>query len=84
VVKGDSLSASIAAASILAKVTRDRLMLEMDEIYPQYSFKKHKGYGTKVHCDAILMYGPCEIHRPKFLEKLLKANYEKLPANSHD
>lgn len=71
VVKGDALSCSIAAASILAKVTRDRLMLEEDEKYPEYNFKKHKGYGTKEHTDAILKYGVSPIHRPSFLKKLL-------------
>ena len=71
VVKGDAKSCSIAAASILAKVTRDRLMLEEDEKYPQYNFKKHKGYGTKEHTDAILKYGMSPIHRPSFLKKLL-------------
>ncbi len=71
VVKGDAKSASIAAASILAKVTRDRLLLEYDKKYPQYNFKKHKGYGTKEHTDLILKYGPCDIHRMSFLKKLL-------------
>ena len=71
VIKGDALSCSIAAASILAKVTRDRLMLEEDKKYPQYNFKKHKGYGTKEHTDAILKYGVSPIHRPSFLKKLL-------------
>lgn len=71
VVKGDAKSASIAAASILAKVTRDRLMLEEDMKYPEYNFKKHKGYGTKEHTDAILKYGMSPIHRPSFLKKLL-------------
>lgn len=71
VVKGDALSCSIAAASILAKVTRDRLMLEEDKKYPEYNFKKHKGYGTKEHTDAILKYGVSPIHRPSFLKKLL-------------
>ncbi len=70
VVKGDSLSMSIAAASILAKVTRDRLMLELDEKYPVYEFKKHKGYGTALHMDLIRKYGPSECHRPSFLKKL--------------
>lgn len=70
VVKGDSLSMSIAAASILAKVTRDRLMLELDEKYPLYEFKKHKGYGTKLHMDLIRKYGPSECHRPSFLKKI--------------
>ena len=70
VVKGDSLSMSIAAASILAKVTRDRLMLELDEKYPLYEFKKHKGYGTALHMDLIRKYGPSDCHRPSFLKKL--------------
>ena len=68
---GDALSASIAAASVLAKVTRDRLMVEMEDIYPGYDFKKHKGYGTKVHRDALLELGPCPIHRMSFLGKIL-------------
>lgn len=71
VVKGDAKSASIAAASILAKVTRDRLLIEYDQKYPEYNFKKHKGYGTKEHTDLILKYGPCEIHRLSFLKNLL-------------
>ncbi len=71
VVKGDAKSASIAAASILAKVSRDRLLLEYDEKYPEYNFKKHKGYGTKEHTDLILEYGPSPIHRMSFLKKLL-------------
>lgn len=70
VVKGDSLSMSIAAASILAKVTRDHLMLELDKKYPLYEFKKHKGYGTALHMDLISKYGPSECHRPSFLRKL--------------
>ena len=70
IVKGDSLSASIAAASILAKVTRDRLMEELDEAYPQYGFSVHKGYGTKRHYEALREYGPCPIHRRTFLKKL--------------
>jgi len=65
-VSGDSKSASIAAASIIAKVTRDRMMYEFDEKYPEYSFGKHKGYGTKVHIEAIQKYGLCSIHRPSF------------------
>ena len=70
VVKGDAKSISIAAASILAKVSRDRVMYEAAKKYPEYAFDKHKGYGTKVHCDAILKYGPCEIHRETFLKKI--------------
>lgn len=69
VVKGDSLSANIAAASILAKVTRDRLMEELDQAYPQYGFAVHKGYGTKRHYEALREYGPCPIHRMTFLKK---------------
>ena len=69
IVKGDSLSASIAAASILAKVTRDRLMEEYDAQYPQYGFAVHKGYGTRRHYAALREYGPCEIHRRTFLKK---------------
>lgn len=70
VVKGDANSASIAAASILAKVSRDRALVELDMQYPQYGFAKHKGYGTKAHYDAILQYGPSPVHRPSFLRKL--------------
>lgn len=69
IVKGDSLSASIAAASILAKVTRDRLMEELDAAYPQYGFAVHKGYGTKRHYEALREFGPCPIHRMSFLKK---------------
>ena len=69
VVHGDSLSASIAAASILAKVTRDDYMLEMAQAYPQYGFDIHKGYGTKAHYAALQQYGPCPIHRKTFLKK---------------
>lgn len=72
VVKGDSLSASIAAASILAKVSRDRYMKKLAEKYPEYRFDKHKGYGTKLHNELILEYGPCPVHRMSFLKKLLK------------
>ena len=71
IVKGDSKSMSVAAASILAKVTRDRLLLEYAEKYPQYGFEKHKGYGTKAHIEAIKEYGITDIHRPSFLKKLL-------------
>ena len=69
VVKGDSLSASIAAASVLAKVTRDDLMLEMAETYPEYGFEIHKGYGTKAHYEALRKYGASPIHRQSFLKK---------------
>lgn len=71
VVKGDSLSMSIACASILAKVSRDRLMYKYDEKYPEYGFAKHKGYGTKLHTQVLREIGPCEIHRPSFLKKIL-------------
>ena len=70
VIKGDSLSANIAAASILAKVTRDRFMEEQDALYPQYGFALHKGYGTQAHYAALREYGPCPIHRRTFLKKL--------------
>lgn len=70
VVKGDAKSMSIAAASVLAKVTRDRFMLELDEKYPEYQFKKHKGYGTKLHYEALEKYGVSPVHRVTFLKKL--------------
>ena len=69
VVKGDSISPSIAAASILAKVSRDRYMVQMAERYPQYRFEKHKGYGTKLHYEMLDKFGPCPIHRLSFLKK---------------
>lgn len=68
VVKGDTCCVSIAAASILAKVTRDRFMMDMAELYPMYYFEKHKGYGTKDHYNALREFGPCPIHRPSFLK----------------
>lgn len=71
VVKGDATSASIAAASILAKVARDRYMLEQAKLYPQYGFEKHKGYGTAEHRAALLQYGMSPIHRASFLTKIL-------------
>lgn len=71
IVKGDAKSMSIAAASILAKVSRDRLMLEYGEKYPEYKFEKHKGYGTKLHIEALKEYGVSPIHRPSFLKKIL-------------
>ncbi len=70
VIKGDSLSASIAAASVLAKVTRDDMMLELAKEYPQYGFEVHKGYGTKAHYEALAKLGPSPIHRMSFLKKL--------------
>ena len=71
IVKGDAKCLSIAAASILAKVTRDRLMEEMDQKYPEYGFAKHKGYGTKEHIEAIRKYGPCPIHRRTFIQNFI-------------
>ncbi|MBS1401746.1 MAG: ribonuclease HII [Oscillospiraceae bacterium] len=70
VIGGDGKCAGIAAASILAKVTRDRYMLQMAEQYPQYGFAQHKGYGTAAHYAALREYGPCPIHRPSFLKKM--------------
>jgi ribonuclease HII len=71
IIHGDALSYNIAAASILAKVTRDKLMEEYAVKYPEYHFEKHKGYGTKIHIDAIKQYGPCDIHRPSFIKKFI-------------
>ncbi|MBQ7976795.1 MAG: ribonuclease HII [Clostridia bacterium] len=71
IVKGDAKSINIAAASILAKVSRDRFVCEISQKYPEYDFASHKGYGTKAHVEAILKYGPCEIHRRSFLKKIL-------------
>ncbi|MFR5876611.1 MAG: ribonuclease HII [Eubacterium sp.] len=76
IVKGDGKSASIAAASILAKVTRDRYMLDMAEQYPQYQFEKHKGYGTKLHYQMLDEFGPSEIHRQTFLRTWYAKKYE--------
>ena len=70
VIKGDQRCASIAAASILAKVTRDRYMLLLDEQYPQYGFRQHKGYGTRAHYDALRENGPSPVHRPSYLRKM--------------
>ena len=72
IIKGDAKSMSIACASILAKVSRDRLLYKYAEEYPQYQFDKHKGYGTKAHTEAIKKYGPCPYHRMSFLTKILK------------
>lgn len=74
IVKGDSLSMSIAAASILAKVSRDRLMRQLSQQYPEYQLEKHKGYGTKLHIQLIQQYGPSAIHRKTFLKKILGAS----------
>ena len=72
VIKGDALSPSIAAASILAKVTRDKMLVELDAQYPEYNFKKHKGYPTKEHREAVIKYGPSPVHRKTFLKFLDK------------
>ena len=72
IIKGDAKSMSIACASILAKVSRDRLCYKYAEEYPQYGFDKHKGYGTKLHREAIIEYGPCPYHRMSFLKKIKK------------
>ena len=72
VVHGDAISESIAAASIIAKVTRDRMLIEWDKKYPEYGFAKHKGYGTKAHIEAIQKYGLTPLHRPSFCTKFLK------------
>ena len=71
IIKGDALSYSIACASILAKVTRDRYMLNMDEKYPEYNFKKHKGYGTKEHIENLKKFGKCKIHRESFIKNFV-------------
>lgn len=75
IIKGDATSYNIAAASILAKVTRDRIMREMDALYPEYGFAKHKGYGTKEHIDALIKYGPCPIHRMTFIKNFIGKIY---------
>lgn len=72
IIKGDAKSYSIAAASIIAKVTRDRIMREWDNLYPMYGFEKHKGYGTKMHIDAIKEYGICPLHRLSFVKNIIK------------
>ena len=72
VIKGDAKEYSIAAASIIAKVTRDRIMSQWDEIYPEYGFAKHKGYGTAAHINVIKEKGPCKIHRRSFIKKFTK------------
>jgi len=72
IIGGDAKSASIAAASILAKVARDKYMLELDKLYPEYQFAKHKSYGTKLHRELIIKYGASPIHRKSFLRKVLK------------
>ena len=81
IVKGDALSYSIGAASILAKVYRDALMCEYDGLYPQYGFAAHKGYGTREHIHALEEFGPCEIHRKTFLKKILAEKGSGSPQN---
>ena len=78
IVRGDALSVSIAAASIIAKVTRDRIMEDYDRIYPEYGFAQHKGYGTAQHCDALKKFGPCPIHRLTFIRSILAGNSDCL------
>ena len=71
IIKGDATSYSIAAASIIAKVTRDRIMNEWDKVYPQYDFGKHKGYGTAEHIEKLKKYGPCPLHRKSFIKNFV-------------
>ena len=71
IIKGDAKEYSIAAASIIAKVTRDRMMIEWDKIFPQYGFAKHKGYGTAAHIQALKENGPCMLHRKSFIKKFV-------------
>lgn len=77
VIHGDALSYNIAAASILAKVSRDRLMTQLDKKYPEYNFKKHKGYGTKEHIEALKKYGKCDIHRDSFIGHFVGEKWTK-------
>lgn len=77
IVKGDAKSVSIAAASILAKVTRDRMMIEYEKLFPEYGFGKHKGYGTAAHIQALKEYGPCPIHRRSFIKKFVEEKVEE-------
>lgn len=72
IIKGDQKSYSIACASIIAKVTRDRMMIEYAKVYPNYGFERHKGYGTKIHIEALKEFGACEIHRNTFIKKFVK------------
>lgn len=76
IIHGDGVSLSIAAASVMAKVTRDHMMAEYDQLYPEYGFGKHKGYGTAAHIQALKTYGPCPIHRKSFIGKFVKENIE--------
>ncbi len=76
IIKGDAISVSIAAASIIAKVTRDRIMADIDQIYPEYGFASHKGYGSKAHIEAIKKYGPSPVHRMTFIKKIIENQEE--------
>lgn len=77
IIKGDAKSVSIAAASILAKVTRDHIMMDYDAQYPEYGFAKHKGYGTEAHIEALKKHGPCPIHRKTFITKFVQEKQEE-------
>lgn len=77
IIHGDALSYSIACASILAKVSRDRYITEISDLYPEYNFKKHKGYGTKEHIEALKKYGACKIHRESYLKNFKVSKYDK-------
>ena len=76
IIKGDAKSVSIAAASILAKVTRDRLMLKYDQVYPEYGFASHKGYGAQAHIEALKKYGPTPIHRKTFIKNFIRKDQD--------
>ena len=78
IIKGDAKIYSISCASIIAKVTRDRIMREYDEVYPKYGFSKHKGYGTAMHIEAIKQYGPCPLHRKTFIKHLNFIEFRKV------
>lgn len=75
IIKGDDLSMTISCASILAKVARDNFMIKIAEKYPEYQFEKHKGYGTKIHIEAIKKYGPCKIHRKSFIKNIIGSEF---------
>lgn len=77
IIHGDALSYNIACASILAKVSRDRYITEISDLYPEYNFKKHKGYGTKEHIEALKKYGACKIHRESYLKNFKVSKYDK-------
>ena len=84
IIHGDAKSLSIAAASVIAKVTRDRMMAEYDKLYPEYGFGKHKGYGTKAHIQALKEHGPCPIHRKTFIRGILRDEEDKGGTGSQD